>query len=786
MSTKLKFLGSILFFITVTSCSGGEKIFQVDAVAKQAQPFSSKDVVLLDGPFKHAALLDKKILLGYEPDRFLSNFRKNAGLKPKAEHYSGWESESLAGHSLGHYMSACSLMYQASGDKEFLSRVNYIVNELSACQEADGNGYIGAADGEKVIFENEVAKGNIRSQGFNLNGIWSPFYTQHKILAGLRDAYRLTGNHKALEIAKKFADWINTVISQLSKAQMQEVLRCEFGGMNEVLVDLYNDTNDGKYLEMASAFYDKAFMDNLVAQKDSLAGLHANTQIPKVIGWVKYYMATRNEDDYKAVTFFWNRVVNHHSYVTGGNGNHEYFGPPDKLSNRLSDETTETCNVYNMLKLSALLFQLNPSGKIADFYERALFNHILSSQNPENGHVTYNMSLEMGGYKYFQDPFAFTCCVGTGMENHAKYGNNIYYHNDKELYVFQFIASELNWKEKEMKVTQETKFPDEQGTSLVFTLNKPQKLTLKIRYPYWAEKGIDIKVNGKVFEIHQKPGSFVSINRLWNNGDRIDVTFPFTKRLEYMPDDSTRVAVMYGPLVMAGELGEVDDKNANNPEYVPIFMTKNKNPNIWMKSTDSLNVFKTIGIGKPREVRLKPFYEMYNKRYSVYWDLLTPKEWQLKQDLIRKEHEAYKQLEAHTFDFVQFGEMQSKQNHNFQGDKTYVVQMKGRKARQAERGGWFSVDVKVYRDNPTSLVFEYWGGYTGSKTFDIQVGGQTIATQDISGIKDGFFLDKKYDIPEDLTKGKQKVTVKIMPHEGNRGGPVFVIRTVKSQFDLKM
>jgi hypothetical protein len=372
------------------------------------------------------------------------------------------------------------------------------------------------------------------------------------------------------------------------------------------------------------------------------------------------------------------------------------------------------------------------------------------------------------------------------MENHAKYGNTIYYHNDDELYVFQCIASELNWKEKGMVLRQETKFPDEQGTSLKFTLNKPIMLTLKIRYPYWATNGVNIKVNGEAVEIQQKPGSFVSIHRLWKNGDKIHVAFPFTKRLEFMPDDSTRVAIMYGPLVMAGELGEVNGEQAKNPDFVPILLTENKDPNVWMKSTDSSNVFKTVDIGKPKEIKLKPFYKIHDKRYSVYWDLFSQKEWQLKQEVIQREREAYRKLEENTFDFVRLGEMQPERNHNFQGDKTFVVQMQDHKGRQAERGGWFSVVVNVYKDVPTSLVFEYWGGYTGSKTFDIQVDGETIATQNISGIKDGSFLTIKYNIPEHLTKGKENVTVKISPHKGNRGGPVFGIRTVKSKLDLKM
>jgi DUF1680 family protein len=454
-----------------------------EVIPFRALPFSLVDVKLLDGPFLHATELDAKTLLNYEPDRLLSKFYAEAGLKPKAEHYMGWENETIAGHSLGHYLSACSMMYQTTGDKRFLDRVNYIVSELKYLQDADGKGYIGAFPNGKKILEDEVAKGNIRSQGFDLNGIWVPFYTEHKMMAGLSDAYHLCGNSVALEVERRFADWIDGIVSPLNDDQVQKMLRCEHGGISETLADLYADTKDEKYLRISKIFYQKAILDSLKEERDVLPGKHCNTNIPKLIGLSRIYELTGDTSDRKAAEFFWNTVVRHHSYVSGGNGNEEYFGPEDKLRNRLGEGTTETCNVYNMLKLSEHLFEWNASARVADFYERALFNHILSSQNPESGNVTYNLSLDMGGFKDFQDPFSFTCCVGSGMENHSKYGKNIYYHNDNELFIFQFIASELNWKEKNIRVTQKTSFPEEQGSQFEFKCEKPVKLTLQVRYP---------------------------------------------------------------------------------------------------------------------------------------------------------------------------------------------------------------------------------------------------------------------------------------------------------------
>ena len=336
------------------------------------------DIKLLDGPFLHATELDIKTLLNYEPDRLLARFYTEAGLKPKADHYMGWENESLAGHSLGHYLSACSMMYQTTGDKRFLERVNYIVDELKFLQDSDGAGYIGAFPNGKRVFEDEVAKGDIRSKGFDLNGIWSPFYTQHKILAGLRDAYRYCGNKKALEVEKKFADWIGRIVTPLNDDQIQNMLRCEYGGINETLADLYADTGDEKYLRLSELFYDKAILDSLKAGRDVLPGKHCNTNIPKLIGLSRIYELTGDTSDRKAAEFFWHTVVSHHSYVTGGNGNKEYFGPADSLRNRLGPETTESCNVYNMLKLTEHLFEWEASAQSRQIFMNGLSSTISS------------------------------------------------------------------------------------------------------------------------------------------------------------------------------------------------------------------------------------------------------------------------------------------------------------------------------------------------------------------------------------------------------------------------
>jgi hypothetical protein len=646
-------------------------------------------------------------------------------------------------------------------------------------QEADGDGYIGAFTNGKKIFEEEVAKGNIRSQGFDLNGIWSPFYTHHKVLAGLRDAYQLCGNQKALEVEKRFSGWIEGIVTPLNDGQVQNMLRCEYGGISETFADLYADTNDEKYLILAEIFYQKSFLDSLKAGKDVLPGKHANTNIPKLIALSRIYELSGDVSSRKAAEFFWDRVVNHHSYVTGGNCNNEYFGPADKLRNRLGEGTTESCNVYNMLKLSEHLFKWEGSPEVADFYERALFNHILATQNPVNGHVVYNLSLDMGGFKEFQDPEWFTCCIGTGMENHSKYGSNIYYHSDNELYIFQYIASELAWKDKGLKIVQRTNYPGEQGSTLEFTCENPARLAVKVRYPSWAENGIEVLINGKGKRVRQDPGSFVTIERKWKTGDILEVKLPFSLRLELMPDDSSRVAVMYGPLVLAGDLGPLTDSASKDPMYVPVLMTENRDPSAWLIPVEGkVNTFRTVKTGRPRDVEMKPFYTIYDKRYSVYWDLFNESGWNAREAEYKAELERITKIKEATIDFIQPGEMQPEREHNFKGEKTTPGRFKERPNRES-RSGWFSFDMKINPGVPLALIVEYWGGFPGAKTFDILINDIVIATENISGKKDGQFINIQYEIPEEITRGRSGVTVKFLAHPGNMAGPVFGVRTIK-------
>ncbi|MHB8971360.1 MAG: glycoside hydrolase family 127 protein [Pirellulaceae bacterium] len=746
----------------------------------RATPFALSDVRLLPGPFKVGQDIAVEYLLRFEPDRFLANFRKEAGLQPKAEHYGGWESQGVSGHSAGHYLSACAIAYAATSDQRFLDRVNYMVDELAACQDALGTGYVAAIpDGKRVYAE--VAAGDIRSAGFDLNGCWVPNYTLHKLLAGLRDAYRQCGNAKALEIAKKLADWFEKTLEKLDDSQIQKMLMAEHGGINETFADLYADTGDPRYLALSRRFHHKTILDPLAQGVDILSGKHANTQIPKLIGLARRYELTGDEQDRAAAEFFWDRVVHHHSYVTGGHCDFEHFGEPDKLNDRLSPNTTETCNVYNMLKLTAHVFGWKPEADVADFYERALLNHIRATQHPD-GRVIYNLSLKPGHHKEYLPTDSFTCCGGTGFENHVKYNEAIYYHNADELWVNLFIASEVHWRERGVTLRQETQWPTADNSTLTLECDQPQEFTLHVRHPYWATRGLSVSVNEQPVEVDTKPSSYVSIRRVWQNGDRIQVSFPMSLRTQAMPDNPNRIAVFYGPTLLAAVLGPIDDPAAATPTYVPVLITDGKPVDDWVKAVNlASEEFSTDGVGKPRDVPLVPFHSLHDLRYSVYLDIFTRSEWAQKEADSRAQQQREQQLAARTVDALRIGEMQPERDHKLSGERTGTGEHLGRKWRHAVDGGWFAFEMRVDGAAPNELLATYWGSEMGSRTFEILVDGSKIAAQKLLNDRPGQFFDVAYPIPAELTTGKQQVTVRFQAQPDNFAGGLFGCRILKAE-----
>lgn len=747
----------------------------------KARPFALNEVVLAEGPFKQAMELNRSYLLELQPDRLLVRFREYAGLTPKAPQYEGWEAMTISGHTLGHYLSACSMMYASTGDERFKEIAHYITDELAVCQAAHGDGYVSGIPGGKELFE-EVSAGNIRSKGFDLNGAWAPLYTLHKLFAGLRDAHHLTGCDKALDVERKLADWLEGIMKPMSDEQLQQMMFCEYGGMNEVLADLYADTGEEHYLWLAECFWHKLVLDPLSSQEDCLQGIHANTQIPKLIGLAKEYELTNDTKRRATVEFFWERVVDHHSYVIGGNSFGEYFGAPDGLNDRIGPHTTETCNTYNMLKLTNHLFQWNASAKEADFYERGLFNHILASQDPVHGGVTYFLSLAMGGHKHFESKFDdFTCCVGTGMENHASYGSGIYFHDHDKLYVNQFIASTLEWKDTGVTLKQNTSYPDTDHTTLEIQCDQPASFMLLIRYPYWAEQGITIRVNGKEQSIVSEPGSFVSIARTWIDGDVVEVTIPMSLRLEQMPDNPDRAAIMYGPLVLAGDLGPLEDPKAKDFLYTPVFIPQTEKLDAWIQPVEGkTNTFRTLNAGHPRDVELSPLYKMHDRTYSVYWDIFTKEAWQEAEQEYTAAREKLAILEQCTIDFAQPGEMQPERDHNFQGDaSTRTGYVNNRPYRNAGIDGWFSFDLNTDPSAPMLLVITYTATLEMPNCgFDILINGHPL-----EHFSEGFDeADKFYNvntaIPAAYLEGKDQATVTFKAKPGQRIRRLFGLRMV--------
>jgi DUF1680 family protein len=757
---------------------------------------------LLGGPLKNAQNLDAKYLLGLEPDRMLAFLRQRAGLKPKAEAYGGWDGagRQLTGHIAGHYLSAVSLMWAATGDARFKERADYIVRELKEIQEKQGDGYLGAlmdregVDG-KVRFQ-ELAKGTIRSSNFDLNGLWSPWYVQHKIFAGLRDAYRYTGNRTALEVEIKFAEWAEGILSNLNEEQIQRMLATEFGGMNEVAADLYADTGDKRWLALSDKFYHRAIVDPLAAGTDILPHKHANTQVPKLLGNLVRYIYTGTETDRKAARFFWEQVALHHSFATGGHGKNEYFGQPGKLNDMVDGRTAESCNVYNMLKLTRAFFSVEPDIRYADFHERALFNHILASQDPNDGRVCYMVPVGRGVQHEYQDKFrSFTCCVGSGMESHALHAYGIYYESGDKLWVNLYVSSSAEWEAAGVKLEMNTNFPEGQSALLKLTLKSPKKFTLALRRPYWAGNGFSVKINRKAVKNLPKAGSYVELNRTWKSGDTVELVLPKTLREEPLPDNPNRVALMWGPLVLAGDLGPAqerrrweEDTSLNEPEaFAPPppalpLVVKEHPVEKWLKPVaDSPGTFRTAGVGLRQEVDFVPFYRLPRRRYAIYWDMYTPEEWQKKSEALAAEQEKQKKLEAATVAFAQPGQTQTERDFNQQGEDTSPFQVHGRYGRRGKK--WFSFDLPVDAARPMALVVTYGNDERQKRTFDVLVDGKKVGEQTIerrSPEQEVRFFDVYYAIPAELLKDEQKVTVRFEATNGNEISGVFGIRMVRA------
>jgi DUF1680 family protein len=600
--------------------------------ATAVRAFDLADVDLSEGPFLHAQKMTEAYLLKLQPDRMLHNFRVNAGLKPKAPVYGGWESEATwadincHGHTLGHYLSACSLAFRSTNDKRFKQRVEYIASELAACQKATGTGLVCAFPKGAALVEAHL-------RGEKITGV--PWYTLHKIFAGLRDATLLTKSETSRAVLIRFADWAVVATRPLSDAQFEEMLNTEHGGMNEIFADLYVMTGNADYRTLAQRFSHKAILEPLAKGRDHLDGLHANTQVPKIVGFHRVYDVTGDTKYNDAAKFFWRTVALTRSFATGGHGDNEHFFPmADFAKHVFSAKGSETCCQHNMLRLTRALFMSDAQAEYADYYERTLYNGILASQDPDSGMATYFQGARPGYMKLYHTPEdSFWCCTGTGMENHVKYRDSIYFYDDKSLYVNLFIPSTLRWKELGAVLTQSTNFPESPTTKIALKLDRPTDIALKLRHPRWSRTAI-VLVNGKEVTRSTVPSSYIELARTWQSGDVVELQLSMEVETEHAPAAPDIVAFTYGPLVLAGALGNESlapgaDIVVNEREYGKYNNTPFAAPSLTgdahtiadrMRPGNSPLEF-SVESAEKKSVRLIPYYRIAHERYATYWEL---------------------------------------------------------------------------------------------------------------------------------------------------------------------
>jgi DUF1680 family protein len=782
----------------------------------RCRPLPLAAVRLTGGPLRHVQDLNGRYLLELEPDRMLAYYRERAGLPPRAKAYGGWDGggRNLTGHIGGHYLSAVSLMWAATGDRKFKERADYLVRELKAVQDAHGDGYLSALEGTREAFS-RLARGDIQSESFDLNGLWSPWYTLHKTYAGLRDAFRHTGNRTALEMEIAFAAWAERILADLDENQLEHMMNTEFGGMNEIMVDLYEDTGDERWLELSWKFEHDDFVMALKQHRDNLAGKHGNTAIPKLIGSADRYVATGAPSDLAAAAFFWDIVVKQHSFATGGHGKDEYFGPAGKFGMRVDGRTAETCNVYNMLKLTRRLFAISPDVRFADFHERALFNHILGSMDPVDGRTCYMVPVGRGVQHEYQDMFeSFTCCVGSGMESHALHGDGIYFEDANHLYVNLYAPSTAEWPEAGALLTMETDFPLGESATARLQLPEPRTLTLSFRRPYWAGREFRVRVNGKSLRLPDPQlrdwrdsrsqyqdsmldgSDFIDITREWRNGDTVDIRLPKSLWLEPTPDNPRRAAIMWGPLVLSGDLGPERRRSDSEereeiapPPPVPVLVAAHEPVESWLRPAGTTpGVFRTERVGRlpvaeetPMDLELVPFYRLHRRSYAAYWDLFTPEEWEAEKLNHAAEAERQRQLEASTVVYLEPGETWFERDFNYRGgDDASSYRIEGRPARRAR--SWFAYDIPVDSAKPLALIIGFYSDDRRHSPgdFSILIDDQVLTSHRQTRTEPPRFYDVQFPVPETLIRGKDKVTLRFQAHENSQIPAIFSIRLVRA------
>ncbi|WP_343729748.1 glycoside hydrolase family 127 protein [Duganella sp.] len=758
--------------------------------------FPLNAVRLGSSPFLEAQQTDLRYILSLDADRLLAPFRREAGLPLKQPGYGNWESSGLDGHMGGHYLSALALMYAATGDNEVHRRLNYFVAELNLCQQANGNGYLGGVPGGAAAWK-DIAQGKLHADNFSVNGKWVPWYNLHKTYAGLRDAYTYAGNAQARTMLIALCDWTLELTSHLSDDQMQAMMRSEHGGMNEVLADVAQMTGQQKYMDLAVRFSHQAILRPLEEGKDQLTGLHANTQIPKVIGFKRIGDMTSRKDWQKAAAFFWQTVHDHRTVVIGGNSVREHFHNDKDFTSMIEEvEGPETCNTYNMLKLTELLFLGDAKGSYADYYERALYNHILSSQHPGSGGFVYFTPMRPNHYRVYSQPQkAMWCCVGSGLESHAKYGEFIYAHRGDNLYVNLFIPSTLDWREQGVQIRQANRFPDEDRSTITVKGNKT--FTLKIRYPEWVEQGaLRITVNGKQTAAAVGADRYANVRRAWRDGDKVEIQLPMKTRLEQMPDKSAYYAVLHGPVVLAAKTnpfpGEqlnylADDSRmghiASGPvcplEQAPVLVSENAAFADRFRPVPGRPLtFTAPGLVQARDsgpTTFVPFFRVHDARYVVYWPYSTPADLAQRRAKAAEDEKERLALDAQTIDQVAPGEQQPESDHFFKAEGADAGVNKGKHWRHAS--GWFSYDLTDKKGEARVLRLTY-SKLDAGRRFDILINDKLLAEVRLDASAPQEFYTRDYPIPADAAMAG-KLVVKFVAREGSVAGGLYGVRLLR-------
>ena len=751
------------------------------AQALRAKPIPLPAVRLLPSPWFAALEANRRYVLSLSPDRLLSRFRSSAGLPPRAAPYGGWEADTIAGHTLGHYLTALALLHAQTGEAMPAERARYVLDELVAVQAAHGDGYVGGflrkrpdgtlVDGKELFAE--VRRGDIRVLPFDLNGCWVPLYNWHKLFDGLFHVHALCGDPRALAIATGLAEYIDGVFAALDEPQVQQVLDCEHGGINESLAELHARTGEPRWLVLAERLYHQRVLAPLAVGRDELAGLHANTQVPKLIGLARLHELTAKPHYAAAARYFRDVVMQRHSYVIGGNSDREYFQAPDTTADYLTEETCEGCNTYNMLKLTRALWAWQPSGQLFDDYERAHLNHVLAQQDPRSGRFTYMMPLLSGVARDFSTAEdSFWCCVGSGMESHAKHGDSIWWEAGNTLFLNLFIPSEMEWASQGLRLRLTTRYPEDGRVRLeVLAATGSATSTLAVRVPGWAREA-QLRLNGRHRAAPLQQG-YAQVSRRWRAGDVLELALPLELRLEAAPGDERTVAVLRGPLVLAADLGPASEPydTALPPalvgEHLLEAFTALPGPGLR---------FGTRGIGRPRDLDFVPFYSQWTRRSAVYFRRHTEAQWTAAGAALQAERAQLAALEAQSLDHVVLGDEVAEKGHGLQSAISYAVLYRGRRGRDARTGGFLSFTVQV-GSGPVLLRASYWGEEK-RRRFHVVVDGERIASQQLEAPARARFVDVDYAVPARLTQGKQTVTVRFEPEPGYTAGPVFGLRVL--------